>query len=174
MLRKLLLLIVALLGASCATAPSPEIIAQTAQPLWSSPRPTPKFVRGLDLSFSQDRSVNRVCLELSQADIWEPGEYHTYERVVSTARVEVDGIAQGDTEIAQIATLLFRRDALGNEIGSHGGDISVCFNINGLRDGLHHATVTFQKRSGARIGYQWAFKTSTQNGKVVPQLTPTP
>ncbi len=152
----------------------PEVAAQTAATLWNSPLPKPAFLTALSASSSDTGLVNQICAGLKITAIWEPGDFgeDTYRRVVGTTQLEIDAflIPSYDLSFGEEAISLLRKDSAGKIVGSHGGDISTCFNVQRLADGLHLAVLRFQTRSGKTLEHRWAFKTETQNGRLTINL----
>jgi hypothetical protein len=144
--------------------PTQTVIAHEAQLLWVNPLSLPDAVRGLRITRSE--TGQSVCVILNQFFIWEPGDgapgsnANTFLSVQRTLRIEVDGVAQNDLQIAQLLTAFFRRDSTGTVVGSHGGNISACFSAADLTAGLHLGHISFQSTSGKEFGYEWAFRVS--------------
>ncbi len=162
---------------ACTPKPNAALPPQTANVqqailLWDNPVPIPKFIRHFEIW--QNNVDNRLCIQLNIFEIFEPGDNpHEIELSIgNTLQFNVDSFILPEDKLifASIATLITRRDDKGNVIGSHGGDMSICFEVSGLSDGLHQGSISFQSTSHKQYQYEWAFKKSSQDKKIVIQL----
>jgi hypothetical protein len=145
---------------------------ETAVEQSTHPAPTPTFVRR-----SYYLGASRQCVELDEWYIWEVRDegndvFRTIER---TIRVSVDGLPVHvdfafDTVVfvARDGSPTWRIDAQPT-LGSHGGGVTPCLDIDDLELGLHLASIRFSSTRGREFEYTWPF--------VIPAprtATPTP
>ena len=162
MRRICILLLVAICSACAMTNQNKQASsAKIAQDLWDNPMPTPMFLEGLETQLSSTGQLFQSCIHVSQFEIWEPGDEgdEVYLNTSRTVVLDVDGEPEGrnSLDVTAIATLITRRDKSGNVLGSHGGSIAICFDLNDLKSGLHYAMLTFESTSGRVYEYRWAF-----------------
>lgn len=179
----LLVLLLCVLLAACSPLDAPPPlpptqtqIAHKAQLLWTNPLALPDVVEGLSVTPTDASTSGRLCVTLSQAFIWEPGDglagtdATTFNSVQRSLRVEVDDVAQSELEVMQTFDVIFRRDANGNPAGSHGGAISVCFSAAELAIGMHVGHLKFQSTSGREFAYEWSFRVAGASGARTVEL----
>ncbi len=148
------------------------LLTQTANALWSNPVPLPQFVRHIEIWKSAIDT--RLCTQLNIFAIWESGDYDhdTYASIDRTLRIEVDGslLDKSKLSFATLGIALTRTDDKGNVVGSQGGDMSICFYVDDLQDGMHQEAIYFQSTSGKSYEYEWAFRKFEQDKKTTIDL----
>ncbi len=180
-MRLTLLLLLLLLAGCSPFAPNQQLpptqtqIAHEAQLLWANPLNLPDAIRGIRITTAAG-SAEQLCLMLNPFFIWEAGDgapgsdADTFLSVQRSLRIEVDGVAQSALSVTQLPPVTFRRDSTGMVVGSHGADISACFNVADLPAGLLLGEASFQSTSGKAYGYAWAFRVAGASGARTVEL----
>jgi hypothetical protein len=92
--------------------------------------------------------------------IWESGEFGSdvYGRIQNSTLVRFDGKVVGDLRFYQSTVNIDEFNSQKQIIGSHGGGVSVCFNISNPSQGTHLAMIEITSKSGVQYSHTWALK----------------
>jgi hypothetical protein len=132
----------------------------TLQALQQDPLPRPPFVYNYTTIAGQSGFEEDVCLGINEAEVWETGDFggDVYHTVQQTTTVRVDGNVLSDLKFYQLTSSLYHYDTNQNLIGSHGGGISVCFDVLNASPGLHLANLDLRSTSGVPHAFSWVFE----------------
>lgn len=134
-------------------------LEQQAEELWNNPIPTPSFIHNLPTGRGDDDSRFDTCLNIKESVLFESGDTgeDIYRRIQETLRLTLNGQSV-ETRVYTDLLLLERYDDEGNNIGSHGGVDTVCFNLPSQDPGLYLANVQVKSTSGKEFEHSWAIK----------------
>lgn len=115
----------------------------------------------------------QACVEVSEEKFWEPGDGPNAlsNYLADTAQITVDGQLLSRAELAGTFIDLSLYPVIKDRqiIGSYGGSISFCFNIDNLSTGHHTVTITLTTMSGLPHSSSLDFqKQSTDQAKFPP------
>lgn len=140
----------------------PIIMPQhTAEELWNNPFPTPQVISTLSTTYGSSHQGDGrwLCAGILIYRLWEPTSRGVEDAIMKSTGITVDGqrILPSKMSFFQFTTIIFRYDEQRNEIGSHGGDMEICFEPPPLSPGLHVATIRFESNADTPYSHEWAF-----------------
>lgn len=140
----------------------------------------PNFVKRVFTS-NYDNEADGMCIEISQRELWEPGNMaqDLAVQLTENSHIVVDGQVLSQERISSSSwatnTIAFDKD--GGPSGTVGGDMSFCFKVDYLEIGVHNTTFETQTLSGKNYSYTWRFEVSaipkSTINKDIPTLTST-
>lgn len=115
-----------------------------------------------DVNFRDKDTIldNEICAIVDQEALWETGEEATElrERIVSNTSISIDGSVISADKIFDIsrpiAISIIRE---GKVVGSHGGDLQICFSISDVVTGHHQVILAISNLEGKKSSASWTF-----------------
>jgi hypothetical protein len=103
----------------------------TVEYLWNHPIATPQFVMSVTTDAGRSGFEQDICANIREGAIWEKGEFGSdvYNRIQKSTTARFDGKVMGNLVFYQSTVNIDEFNSQKQVIGSHGGGVSVCFNI---------------------------------------------
>jgi hypothetical protein len=166
----LLILICNACGLPPLSPPEQTEVAVETRLLWNQPDPKPDFVTSVDVE-----GLNQQCVKVSQSKVWEKGDEADAlgSHIKNTTQLHVDRSQIQNLEFSSVASLTIVRDENDQVLGSVGGTMRACFNVQGFSTGLHLSEIVVRSTSGKPHQYRWAFLVTKNTDSTIVSVPPT-
>jgi hypothetical protein len=115
----------------------------------------PGFVGSLQ-AFSD---LGKVCVEVDQGVIWEPGDHagELWRHILANTEFQIESrFINYERPVFGWATLTVGFNTNGQVAGDYGGAMGFCYIVNGLPTGSYNSSIRVVSRSGVEHTYVWS------------------
>jgi hypothetical protein len=143
----------------CVACSSPIAVREVTIPSHEQDQPD-SFVEEITYEPTGSFYNEEMCVVVSQQALWSPGDIanRLRQQIISSVKVTIDGQDVDKISSSSFLVLHFMIED-GEEVGTYGDPLDMCFSLTGLSSGQHTGQIQITASSGQVFSETWAFVT---------------